>query len=80
MPLFGLFAHPLFDLLAQVVHVVLCHQHLDAVHELLGRARRLGDDGVLFDEVDRQVELVDSDPVADIPIEAVGLLNEDRAA
>src|SRR5438094_9183035 len=34
MALLGLLAHPLLHLFAQVVDVVLCHQHLDAVHEL----------------------------------------------
>ena len=34
--LLGFLAQTLLDLLAQVVHVVLRHQDLDAVHELLG--------------------------------------------
>src|SRR4029450_7596719 len=48
--LLGLLPHPLLDLFAQVVDVVLRHQDFDAVHKLVGRARVLGDDDVLFDE------------------------------
>ena len=33
-PLLGLFLHALAGLFGQVVDVVLCHQHLDAVNKL----------------------------------------------
>ena len=78
--LFRLFAQPFLHLLAQVVDVVLCHQDLDAVQELLARAGGFGDDSVLFDEMNRQVEFVDRDPVTDVAVQAVGLLDEDCAA
>jgi hypothetical protein len=80
MPLFGLLPHPLFRLFTQVVDVVLGHQHADAVHELLARARVAGDDRVFLDEIDRDAEFIDCDPVLDVPVQAVGLLNQDRAA
>ena len=80
MALFGLLAHPLLDLLAQVIDVVLRHQHLDAVHELVGRARGLRDDLALLDEMDRHVETVNGDPVADIAVQAVCFLNQDGLA
>jgi hypothetical protein len=77
--LFRLFPQPLLDFLAQVVDVVLRHQHLDAVQELVGRAGLLRIDGILLDEVHDEVELIDRDPVLDVAVEPIGLLDEHRA-
>ena len=50
------------------------------MQELFGGAGALRDDGVLLNEVDRQVQIVDCDLVADVAVQPVGLFNEDRAA
>ncbi len=71
-----LLAHPLDRLFPQVVGVVLRHQHLDSVHELLrgpGVGRK---HDVLLDEVEFQPEFVDRHPILYVPVEAVGLLHQ----
>jgi len=47
----GFRAQALFDLLRQIVDVVLGHHQLDLMHELLRRPRVLAQNLVLFDEV-----------------------------
>jgi hypothetical protein len=73
-----LLEHPLPDFLAQVVDVVLRHQDLDPVQELVCRTGFRTDDDVLLDEVDVDAQFVDEYPVLDVSIEAVGLLDEVR--
>jgi hypothetical protein len=73
-----LLVHPLLDLLGEVVDVVLGHQHLDAVDELLGRPRLVGQDDALLHEVDVDVHLVEQHPVLEVAVEPVGLLDEDH--
>ena len=58
----GLLDHPLANLFAKVVDVVLGHQNLDAVHELLGRTRVFREDDRLLHEVDFYAELVAPSP------------------
>jgi hypothetical protein len=72
----GLFDHSFANFLAKVVDVVLRHQDLDAVHEFLGRSGILREDDVLLDEVHFDTELVDRDPVFDIAVQAVSLLDQ----
>ncbi len=50
------------------------------MHELLRRPRVLRDDDVLLDEVDFEVQFVERDPVLEVAVEAVGLLDEQDAA
>jgi len=45
------------------------------VHELLGRAGIAGQDEVLLDEVDPQVEFVEGDVVLEVTVETVGFLD-----
>jgi hypothetical protein len=71
----GLLDHPFANFLAKFVDVVLRHQDLDPVHELLGRPRILGKDNVLFHEVDFDAEFVDRDPVLDVAVQTVRLLH-----
>ena len=73
-----LVVHALADLFGEVVYVVLRHQDLDAVNELLRGPRLLRQDDPLIDEVDVHVHPVERDPVLEIAVEAVGLLDEDR--
>ena len=80
-PLGRLLAHPLGGRLGEVVDVVLRHEHLDAVDELLRRPRVLGEDDPLLHEVDLEpVHLVERDPVLEVSVEAVGLLDEEDTA
>ncbi|MDP2309711.1 MAG: hypothetical protein Q8P18_27065 [Pseudomonadota bacterium] len=74
--LIRLLVHALLDLLGEVVDVVLGHQHLDAVHELLGGPGLLGDHDVLLHEVDLRLHLVDGDPVLEVSVQSVGLLHQ----
>ena len=46
------------------------------MHELLVRPGRRRQIDVLFDQVDLEVELVHSDPVAQIAVQAIGLLSQ----
>ena len=80
VPLFGLLAQPFLDLFAQVVDVVLGHQHLDAVEELVGRAGGGRRDRAFLDEVHLDAEFVNRDPVLDVAVEPIRLLHEDRPA
>ncbi|MGA2435196.1 MAG: hypothetical protein ABSG25_07915 [Bryobacteraceae bacterium] len=73
-------AQPLAHLLAEVVDVILGHQNLDPVHEFLTGPRILGEDDVLFDEVNFDVEFIDSEPVLDVPVQPVGLLDKQDPA
>ncbi|HEY7290199.1 MAG TPA: hypothetical protein VH583_10220 [Vicinamibacterales bacterium] len=75
MALPGLLDHPFANFLAEVVDVVFCHQHFDAVHELLRRPRIFGKDDVLLDEVDFDAEFVDRDPVLDVAVQTIRLLH-----
>lgn len=79
-PLFRLLAQALGYLFAQVVDVVLGHQHADAVHELFSGARVGREDYVPLNEVDLQVQVVDADPVLEVAVETVGLLHQQQAA
>ncbi len=72
---FRFFRHALPNLLGEVLDVVLRHEDLDAVEELLRRMGRRGDDGPLFHEIDLDLEVVESDPVRQVSVEAVGPLD-----
>ena len=76
----GLLDHPLANLFTKVVDVVLGHQHLDAVHELLGRTRVFREDYRLLHEVDFYAQLVDRHPVLDVAVEAIRFLNQQGSA
>ncbi|MDP7155743.1 MAG: hypothetical protein QF705_04775 [Arenicellales bacterium] len=78
-PLLGLLGHALAGLFRKVVDVVLRHQHLDAMHELLGGSGIGGEDDVLLGEVDLQFQLVQGHPVLQVAVKAVGLLDQDDA-
>ena len=77
--LLGLLLLALARLLRQVVDVVLRHQHLDAVHELLRGARLARQDDAFLGEVDLGVEFVDRHPVLEVAVEPVGLLDQQHA-
>ncbi|MNL18854.1 hypothetical protein D3C87_1400200 [compost metagenome] len=77
-PLTRLLGHALLDLLAQVVEVVLGHQDLDAVHELLVRVGLVGEDDVFLEEVDDEPEVVERHVVLEVAVQAIGLLDHDR--
>ena len=71
--------HPLPRFLGQVVDIVLCHQHLDAVHELFRRARLAGKHDALLWEVHFHVEFVHRHPVLEVAVEPVRLLDQHHA-
>ncbi|KQM17259.1 hypothetical protein ASE73_09775 [Sphingomonas sp. Leaf24] len=66
--LLGLLEHSLARLLRQVVDVVLGHQHLDAVHELLGGPRLLRDDGSFLHQMNVDLDVVDRHPIAKVAV------------
>ncbi|MES2641994.1 MAG: hypothetical protein V4850_21090 [Myxococcota bacterium] len=78
--LLGLLLQALPHLLGEVVHVVLGHQDLDPVDELLGGARVVRQDDALLHEVDLDVHRVERDPVLQVAVEAVGLLDQQHLA
>ena len=65
-PLPGLPQHALAGLLGKVLTVVLRHQYLNAVNELLRGSRCVRKNEVLFDEVDLKIEIVEGDAVAEV--------------
>lgn len=79
--LLRLFVETLHDLLGEVVDVVLRHQHLDAVDELLVGAGALGENLALLHQVNLQPHLleVERDVVVEVPVETVGLLDQHGA-
>src|SRR5579872_3377838 len=68
------------NLLTQVVNVVLGHQDLDAMHELIRGPRILRQNHVLLHEMDLQVQLVNREIIPEIAIQTVGLLNQQYPA
>lgn len=74
-----LLRHPLHGLFSQVERVVPGHQNLDAVHELVIASRIRANHAALFDEVAIDSELIKRGPVLEVPVEAIGLLDEDDA-
>lgn len=80
LALIRLLLQTLLDLLAEVVDVLLGHQHFDAVHELV-RGVGLGrDDGPFLDEVDFQIQVIERQVVLEVAVEAVRLLDQHDAA
>lgn len=77
LSLFRLLQQPFSRLLGEVVDVVLCHQHLDAVNELLVRAGVLVQHRPFLDEDQRHIQVVDDHIVFEITVQPVGLLAED---
>ena len=77
VPVGRLVVHALADLLGEVVHVVLGHEHLDAMDELLGRAGVVGEHHALLHEMHVDVERVDRHPVLQVAVQPIGLLDED---
>jgi hypothetical protein len=70
--------HPLLGFLGEVVDVVLGHQHLDAVDELLMGPAVAADDLAFLDQMDFEVEVVDGHVVPEVAVEPVRLLDEDH--
>ena len=77
--LLGLLLHSLARFLLEIVDVVLCHQHLDAMNELLGRARVTGKKKGFFPEMDLDIEFVGRAPVFEVAIKPIGLLHQQAA-
>src|SRR5258708_6607580 len=74
--LLGLLHLAFTHFLGEVVDVVLGHQHLDAMHELLRGPRVGGEDDVLLDEMNLEVELVDLDPVLEVAVQPIRFLHQ----
>ncbi len=75
----GLLPHALLDFFGEVVHVVLRHEHLDAVDELFGRAGVVGEDDALLDQVDLEaLHLVEGHPVLEVAVQPVGFFHQDH--
>ncbi|MDF0487706.1 hypothetical protein PX554_06160 [Sphingomonas sp. H39-1-10] len=64
----GLLVHAFARLLGQIVDVVLGHQHLDGMHELLGGTRLARDDLTFFREMDHYVEFIERNVILEIAI------------
>ena len=76
LPLLCLLQKPLSRLLGEVVDVVLGHQHLDAVDELLVGAGVLVQHRPFLDEDQRHVQVVDDHVVLEVSVQPVCLLAE----
>jgi len=80
MSLLRLFAQPLARLFAEVVHVLLGDENLDAMYEPLRRAGLIGDDGAFLDEVDLNTQVVEESVVFQVAIQPVSLLDQHHRA
>ena len=75
--LLGLFEHAFAGFFREVVDIVLSHQDLDAMHELLGRTGVSGECDVFLDEVDLDTEIFDCDPILKIAVKPVRFFDQD---
>ncbi|MCZ6692212.1 MAG: hypothetical protein O7H41_21725 [Planctomycetota bacterium] len=80
VPLSDLLGHPLLDLFREVIDEVFGHQDLDPVYELLVGPAVLAQDLPLLNQVNLQPQIIQGHVVAEVPIEAVGLLDQDDRA
>src|SRR5688500_9367477 len=61
-----LLQHSLLRLLGEVIDVVLSHEHLDTMHELLGGSGVACQYHILLDEMDFQIKVVQRHPVLQV--------------